>query len=245
MESLPHISVIIPTLQEGKLLERVLAQFTPGLREKHKLEVIVSDGGSTDDSLSIAQCRADVVVKSMHGVKQNIAIGRNVGARVARGQVLLFMNGDTIIDSIDQFFSALDNAVLIDRVAGVTCNVCIHSEEEQWTDVLFHTVYNWYFWLLNMIGMGMGRGECQGVRRDLFFKIGGYNEKIAAGEDFELFVRLRRVGKIVFLRSQRVRESPRRYRRYGYLAISAIWFINAFAVLLFRRSVTKEWKPVR
>ena len=245
MEPTPHISVIIPTLHEGKLLAHTLAQFTSELRTKHRLEIIVSDGGSTDETLSIARSFADVVVDHVHGLKQNISMGRNIGARVAKGKVLLFINADTFIDNIDTFFLKISSIAEREHVAGVTCCVRVHTDEETFSDVFYHTIYNWYFWFLNVIGMGMGRGECQIVHRDLFFKIGGYNEKIAAGEDFDLFVRLRRLGKIAFLRSQTVRESPRRYRKYGYFYISAVWFINAIAVLFFRRSVTKEWKPIR
>jgi glycosyltransferase involved in cell wall biosynthesis len=245
LEPTPHISVIIPTLQEGKLLTSTLAQFTSELRTKHQLEIIVSDGGSTDETLSIARCFADVVVDNVHGLKQNISIGRNAGARAAKGNILLFINADTFIDDIGTFFSVIRRAAEQEYVAGVTCSVRVHADVETFADGFFHTIYNWYFWLLNVVGMGMGRGECQVVPRDLFLNIGGYNEEIAAGEDFDLFVRLRRLGKTIFLRSQTVRESPRRYRKYGYVAISAIWFINAIAVLLFRRSVTKEWKPIR
>jgi predicted glycosyltransferase involved in capsule biosynthesis len=93
--------------------------------------------------------------------------------------------------------------------------------------------------------MGMGRGECQVVKRKTFEQIGGYNESIAAGEDYELFLRLEKTGKIRFVREVTVFESPRRFRKYGYLSISLLWFINGVSVLLFDRSVTDEWKPVR
>ena len=57
-----RISVIVPTLNEEKLLEGMLRQFTPALRRRHGLEVIVSDGGSVDRTLEIAaECGAPVV----------------------------------------------------------------------------------------------------------------------------------------------------------------------------------------
>jgi len=230
---------------EGKLLGRTLSQFTDSVRSKYRLEVIVSDGGSTDETMCVAQASADTVVANEGGVRQNISIGRNAGARAARGEILVFINADTFIDDTDSFFAEIAEVIAREGVSAVTCNVLVHREEERKVDVLFHSLYNWYFRFLNIIGMGMGRGECQVVRRDLFFSVGGYNEKIAAGEDFDLFVRLRRRGTIVFLHSQCVRESPRRYRRYGYLAVSVMWFVNAVAVLMLGRSVTREWKPIR
>jgi GT2 family glycosyltransferase len=113
------------------------------------------------------------------------------------------------------------------------------------TDKVYHGFFNWYFRILNVLGMGMGRGECHVMRAETFRSIGGYNEAIAAGEDYELFMRLRRIGKISFVRDLTVYESPRRYRRYGYMRITFLWMLNGLGVLLFRRAMVREWKPVR
>lgn len=242
---MPRISVVIPTLQEEKLIARTLAQFDSGLRTRYHIEVVVSDGGSTDKTLILARECADVIVTNCEGVKQNISIGRNAGARAAHGEILVFINGDTIIDDIESFFSIVTNIMQEKSIAAATCKVKVHRDEENLFDRFFHSCLNVYFWILNVIGLGMGRGECQVVRREQFFALGGYNECIAAGEDFDLFVRLRRRGKIAFLWSLSVRESPRRYRKYGYIQISILWFINAIAVLFLGRSYVDHWEPVR
>jgi glycosyltransferase involved in cell wall biosynthesis len=241
----PTLSVVIPALLEERLIEGALLQFTPELRKKHAIEIIVSDGGSTDDTLTISRRHADRVIEHTEPSRQNISMGRNIGARAATGSILMFINADTLIDDIDHFIPAVIDEAEKDGVSGVTCSVGVHRHEERAIDRIFHTVYNRYFHFLNLVGMGMGRGECQVVRRELFERIGGYNERIAAGEDFDLFVRLRRLGSISFLSKHMVRESPRRYRRLGYGYISILWFLNAFSVLLFKRSVATEWKPIR
>jgi GT2 family glycosyltransferase len=123
--------------------------------------------------------------------------------------------------------------------------VNIYPEESTTTDWAFHNFFNGYFWLLNVLGMAMGRGECHVMRREMFEAAGGYDESIPAGEDYEFFLRLRRHGRIAFVRSLTVFESPRRFRKYGYLRISLLWFLNALSVFLFRRSISEEWKPVR
>jgi glycosyltransferase involved in cell wall biosynthesis len=241
----PEISIIIPTLREEKLLPKVLEQFTADLRQKHRLEIIVSDGGSTDGTLEVATQYADCVLQKQDSQSQNISRGRNIGAHAAQGEILCFINGDTIIEELDEFFTIMKRELTRKGVVGVTCSVYVHREEEMLFDKIFHGLYNRYFQLLNILGIGMGRGECQVTTKAMFEKVGGYNEHLAAGEDFYLFVKLRRHGKIAFLRSLTVRESPRRYRKYGYLWISFLWFINALSVLIFKRSVVKEWKPVR
>ena len=83
------------------------------------------------------------------------------------------------------------------------------------------------------------------MKREIFHKIGGYASGIAAGEDYDLFRRLDKLGRIKFLKDIIVYESPRRYRKYGYTYVTASWFMNFLAVFFFRRSILSEWKPVR
>jgi glycosyltransferase involved in cell wall biosynthesis len=94
---LDTISVIVPTLNEEKLLERMLRQFTPSLVDRFRIELVVSDGGSVDRTLEIAREHAHTVVTNGEGIKQTIAMGRNLGARRAKGSVLIFLNADTLI----------------------------------------------------------------------------------------------------------------------------------------------------
>jgi glycosyltransferase involved in cell wall biosynthesis len=239
------ISVIIPTLNEEKLLPRMLGQFTPLRVATHNLEIIVSDGGSTDTTLSIARRYADKVVENPSGKKQNISIGRNAGAQVASGDVLLFLNADTLVDNIDGFLSRIPIEMKDPRIVALTCRVRIYPEEEIWQDRWFHGFYNWFFRMMNRAGMAMGRGECHIVRRQAFDQVGGYSGRIAAGEDYDLFRRLERTGKIIFLRDLTVFESPRRYRRYGYTYVTLSWFMNFLSVFFLRRSILSQWKPIR
>lgn len=245
MTAPPSISVIIPTLQEEKLLGRTLEQFTPSLRKKFNLEIIVSDGGSSDSTVAIGCDGADRVVEKKPGDAENIPIGRNRGARAAHGDVLVFINADVLIEEPEKFFATMLRTVDDPGVAAATCNVNIYPEEERLSDWMFHNFFNGYFWLLNLFGMGMGRGECQVIRRELFEEAGGYGEAYAAGEDYELFLRLEKRGRIVFVRTLTVFESPRRFRKFGYTKITMLWFLNALSVLFFHRSLHDEWKPVR
>jgi GT2 family glycosyltransferase len=91
----------------------------------------------------------------------------------------------------------------------------------------------------------MGRGECQIVRRSAFKAIGGYNPEMVAGEDFDLFHRLHSVGKVGYDPRLLVYESPRRYRRYGYMRVWYDWTRNGMAVMFRNRSVSDVWEEVR
>jgi glycosyltransferase involved in cell wall biosynthesis len=239
------ISVIIPTLNEEKLLERMLKQFTPLLIERYHIDIVVSDGGSMDGTLAIAARHAHSVITHPEGINQTIAMGRNIGARSARGSVFVFLNADTLIGDPESFLATVKAEIGAPGLAALTCRVEVYPDERRAQDRAFHGFYNWFFAMMNNVGMGMGRGECHIMTREVFEAVHGYADRIAAGEDYDLFRRLERVGRVRFLDSVVVYESPRRYRRYGYLYVTVSWFINFLAVFFLRRSILSEWKPVR
>ena len=239
-------SIIIPTLNEERLLPVILKQLSDaGLRSKYQYEIIISDGGSKDKTLEIAKQFTDKICYNEDGNIQNIAIGRNVGARAASGDIFIFLNGDVYIGNPGKFFFFIDNRFRKSNYVAMTCAVNIPPEEEILSDRLFHGFYNTYFNFLNVIGMGMGRGECQVIRREIFEKIGGNNEVLAAGEDFDLFRKIRRLGKVLFSKDLIIYESPRRYRKLGYFNVTFSWLKNSFSVVVKNKSISKEWEQVR
>lgn len=245
MSDAPRVSVVVPAINEEKLLPGMLAQFTDDLIRRHSIEVIVSDGGSTDGTLEIARTRAHIVVENALHAKQTIAMGRNLGAAAAHGDLLVFLNADTLVHDIDRFFEVAIREAGRPGTAGVTCSVQVYPGEETPADARYHGFYNWFFYMMNRVGMGMGRGECHVIPRAVFRQVGGYADRIAAGEDYDMFRRLRGVGSVRFIRELLVYESPRRYRRYGYAMVTASWFMNFLSVFFLHRSVLDEWKPVR
>ena len=240
-----RISVIIPTLNEEKLLEGMLKQFTTDVVLRHDVEVIVSDGGSLDQTLEIAHRLAHKVVLNEDHKRQTISIGRNAGAARASGEVLVFLNADTLIKDVDRFFVRLKEELQVSEIAALTCSVLVFPQEERTSDVIFSHFYNWFFYMMNKVGMAMGRGECHIIKRHVFEKLNGYATGIVAGEDYDMFRRLEKIGKVKFLRDLVVFESPRRYRRFGYAYVTASWFLNFLSVFFLHRSISDQWRPVR
>ena len=239
-------SIIIPTLNEEKLLPKILNQIKVNeITSRFDAEVIISDGGSTDRTIDIAYSYSNKVILHKEASRQNIAGGRNIGVKLADGEYLIFLNADIIFHDIIKFFEYLENNFAGSQFLGMTCNVKIFPEEEILTDRIFHSFLNFYFYSLNVFGMGMGRGECQVISKKVFMEFGGYNEKLAAGEDFDLFRRIRKKGKILYARNFYVCESPRRYRKYGYLKVCWIWFINSYFVIFKNKSLDSEWEQIR
>ena len=247
MQNSPKISVIIPTLNEEKLIVKTLEQFYPHVKQKYNIEIIISDGGSTDRTLALLTDAVDKVVNAEPGVKQNIPQGRNAGAKAASGEFLYFVNADTMFESTQSFFDNTLAAFMDKKNLAITCKFHVFPEDIRISDKMFHGFYNNYVRALNKIGMGMGRGECQIIRNDVFKKVNGYNELLAAGEDYDLYRRIKKLGtgRIKFLSNVLVYESPRRYRKFGYIKVLGDWTKNSFSVFFKNKSVSKEWEAVR
>jgi glycosyltransferase involved in cell wall biosynthesis len=242
-----RISVIIPTKNEEKLLEACLQEFTPELKREFDLELIVSDGGSRDATIGIAAAYADkIATHEDPDRRQTIAEGRNRGAALATGDLFIFLNADSTIVNPKEFLARVRTRFALDpALEALAVKVKVAPIERRFSDVIFHFCFNFYVHLLNLFGMGMGRGECHIIRREAFEALGGYNMKLAAGEDFELYKRIKQFGKVRYDSKLLVYESPRRFRKFGYMSVFMQWSRNGISVLINKRSASEVWEEVR
>lgn len=241
-------SLIVPVYKEEKILAGHLQLFNKDLRKQFNFELIVSDGGSDDQTASIAEMFADKVVVHDRDYRQTISEGRNRGAEVADSEILVFLNADSVPKDLEYFLNYISKwAAEDEKNAGsaIACYVTAFPDEMLFKDKVFYSLHNAYVSLLNKLGLGMGRGECQIVRRNAFYKVNGYNPHIAAGEDFDLYRRINKFGKIFFEKNIKIYESPRRFRKYGYIKTVLYWTLNSLTVWFFGKSVSKEWEAVR
>ena len=88
------ISVVIPTLNVEHHLARTLAALVPAALDGLVREVIVVDGGSDDGSLQVADDAGCTIVRAQRGRGTQLA----AGAAVAKGEWLLFLHADTVLD---------------------------------------------------------------------------------------------------------------------------------------------------
>ena len=104
----PLVSVVIPVMDRATELRRCLASLRRISYPASKLEVIVVDDGSRDDSAAVAEELGATVVSS-GGRGQGPAVARNRGAAVARGELLAFIDSDCtaspgwLADLVDRF----------------------------------------------------------------------------------------------------------------------------------------------
>lgn len=240
-------SIIIPAYNEEKLIANLLNELLR-FKNQFNFEVIVSDGGSIDETLSILNKFGVEIVHNLSDKRQTIGEGRNLGAERAKGKVLAFINADTMPKDTLVFLNKINdfaNSKIYKSSSALAGKVEPFQEDKSFKDICFYAFFNNYFKLLNVIGLGMGRGECQIVKKDVFISVGGYNSKIAAGEDFDLFRRIAQNNKVTFADDIIVLESPRRFRQKGYFNTILKWFLNGITVMFTGKSYSKEWEPIR
>lgn len=238
-------SIIIPTLNEEKLLPALLESLSnPSVKSRFDYEIIVSDNGSSDDTLKIANQYCDKVFCNGQEETKSIASCRSKGAKCSSGSYLIFINADVRFD-VEELLSVVEKKFVPSDYVAMTCPIKCLPEQEELRDKCFSTVCNTYYYFSNLIGLGIARGECQIIRRNVYESVGGYNEKIVAGEDYELFTRLRKRGRVLFSWSATVYESPRRYHSWGYIKTISAWLLTSAGSWFRKKPFYKEWETIR
>jgi len=239
------ISFIIPTRNEATTIAAMLQQF----RKKFNLvpyEIIVADNGSTDQTLNLARPWADQILNHT-GDSTTIAATRNRGAAVAHYPYLVFMDSGVSITQPNNFFkTALNCFTTNPNLAGLTSQVKILPELASRADKIFCWLINaWYRLVNNILHSGVAYGKFQMVTAAAFTQVGGYDITLAAAEDAELFYRLAKISRTRLEPRLTVFYDGRRVHQVGWPKLLFLWISNALWVLLFRRSLNKQWKLVR
>lgn len=238
------ISFIIPTLDEQATIAPTL-ECLRGYSGDH--EIIVSDGNSTDGTVEICRRFADRVVVHDEPRRQTIAEARNIGAAAARGDHLVFLDADVLIPDIDDFFRVARGAFVSDeRVVALTVKYRVVPEKSTAADTYVFTMLGVQFLLQNnLLRLGGAGGEFQMITAEAFRAVGGFDERLAAAEDMDLFRRLSRIGRTRFESRLTIYHSGRRAHAVGWRTLLWQWFTNSVSVLVFRRSASTEWTVVR
>ncbi|MFA6459415.1 MAG: glycosyltransferase [Candidatus Paceibacterota bacterium] len=238
------ISIIIPTLNEESVIEDRLRRLKSTLTIPH--EIIVTDGKSSDRTVEIARKYADKVVAYDGVTRQTIAQGRNDGARVAVGDLLIFLDADCVIPNPDTEILRAIAKFDDPKVVALVPWIKVMKEYETWSDYIVYACFNTYLLFINnILNLGVSGGEFQMMRMEDFRKVGGYNEKLVASEDVELLSRLKKLGRIRMDKNLVIYHTGRRAHKIGWPRLLTQWFLNAFFMTVLGRAFHKEWKVIR
>ncbi len=201
------ISVIIPTLNAERSLVHSLAALVPAVVEGVVQEAIVVDGGSTDGTRAIAEAAGVHLIEAGRGRGSQL----DAGAGTARGDWLLFLHADTVLDH--GWFEEAQS--FMERVeSGRRGQAAASFRFALDDDGTMPRLIEWLVGLRCSV-MGLPYGD-QGllIPRHLYRRLGGFRP-LPLMEDVDLVRRLKR-RELVMLKSRAV-TSGERYRSEGYV----------------------------
>jgi glycosyltransferase involved in cell wall biosynthesis len=215
------VSIIIPTLNEEKHLLKTINSLKSQTVPRESYEIIVSDSSSDDGTVALAKKHADLVVVCK---RQSAGLGRNFGARHAKGKFLGFIDADTVASNT--WVEGLIEALNTDSV--VACTGPLDNLEKDSLKInLFYGFWNFQTQVSLFLGFPIIPGYNFGVRAKEFFDVNGFPEKNMVCEDIDLCERLAKKGKLVFSKKMGVKTSARRQKEipiYRHM-LSGIKFI--------------------
>lgn len=226
----PTVSVIIPAHNEGNYLGATLDALN---RQRYPgMEIVVVANGCTDNTAEVAQGKCHRLVTL---TEKGLGVSRNLGARLASGELLVFLDADTILEpgglwTIAQEFSH--------RNAGGT----LRGEPDS-----RRFAYRLLYWTKNFIHRFVVRNGSSGVIlcwKKHFMRVGGFDERMELRENSELIRRLKRFGTYKYIGTTTATTSMRRYDRRGMRRMVWLW-VRLWALSLFSDIRNRKYETVR
>lgn len=200
------LTVIIPTLNAERALEPTLAALMPAVMSGLIKQLVVSDGGSNDHSVAVADDAGADIVTGPAGRGNQLALG----AAQARGEWLLFLHADTLLEpgwdlEVQQFITEATAAGDRERVAYFRFRLNDRQSAARWLERIVSA-------RCRLLALPYGD---QGllISKSFYDEVGGFKD-IPLMEDVDFIRRVGR-GRLSALRHAAV-TSAARYRQEGY-----------------------------
>lgn len=208
------VSVIIPARNEEKFIKKTIESLKK--TAICPVEIIAVVNGSRDRTYEISQGCADKVLNFSTALGPSAA--RNEGAKIATGDIFVFLDADTEVS---------DNAVMeiVNNSGFSDIGVCSAAVAKEETDKRLRAKI--FFAFKNFIHKTkIYKGSIALIfcSKDIFFKIGGFNENMQVGELNDFIKKAVENGaSYKFLNSCYITTSLRRYEKKGYLRTFLFW----------------------
>jgi len=199
------LSIIIPVLNEGAIIEKTLL----ALQGNSDVEIIVVDGGSVDQTITLAnQIGVKVITVSGSGR----AAQMNGGAAIAKGDILLFLHADTLLPP--NYQEIVKKIIYQQNAIAGAFELAIDGKEQslRLVETLVKMRSRWF-------SLPYG-DQAIFLTKKVFEDLGGFPE-LPIMEDFEFVQRLKRQGKIA-IAPVSVITSSRRWQKLGVFKTTLI-----------------------
>jgi glycosyltransferase involved in cell wall biosynthesis len=230
------ISIVIPAYNEENYLPATLVKIGAALANVGcDSETIVVDNESTDKTRLIAESFG---AKFFTETERNIAKVRNTGAKNSGGDVLIFVDADTLVP--DSLFQKIADVMRDKKCFGGAVAVGYGEFRRKW--MKFY-LCGWQFW---GAFFNMKQGATQFCRKSVFENLGGYDETIYIGEDVMFYWRLskfarRANGYLFFIENPKVVTSARRFDKMSIWKILLLTHPLFILLTLKRKKFWRDW----
>jgi glycosyltransferase involved in cell wall biosynthesis len=205
-------TLITPCLNEEKFIGKLL--YTLSLQSDQNFQFIIIDGGSTDKTIEVIEGFRKKLpdLQLIKADKKGVSYQRNLGAKAALTDYLLFLDADSRLDL--QYVEDFKDEVK--RVSADVATAYIWPDSRNPMD--------WFFWLggnivtdLSRYVWPLGYGMNLYIRKSLFDSINGFNEELRIAEDVDLVKRaIAAGGKYAVLKKPKYYTDVRRLRSEGH-----------------------------
>lgn len=219
------LSIIVPTLNEEKYLPILLASLAS--QTNRSFEVIVSEGRSEDKTKEKAlEFKSKLNINVYDSDRKNLCHQRNLGSKKAKGNYLIFIDADHWVDNN---FTELIVKELEATKAEVIIPVTVyHTQKLFWRAYsLFSNIFVRAVYLC--LRQPFGSGSTVIIKKNVFDKIGGYDESIFYFEDHSLLQSAKQCGaKIRHSNAIKVYSSTRRMDKTGIWRFCYMHIVASF-----------------
>lgn len=207
----PKISIIIPAHNEENYLRPTL--FSIKNQTFQDYETILVANGCTDGTERIAIKRADDKLKLFSLPQANVSLARNKGAEMAQGEILLFLDADTLLDpetlqKINQQFNQ----------SYALATTKVRPDEDKFKYRFLMMVKSFY----NRTGLYTASSGALVCRKKDFHSAGGYNPELRVMEHKDLIGKLKQFGKKTCIKTYTT-TSMRRFRQWSIPKAAGFW----------------------
>ncbi len=199
-------SIIIPTLNEEYNLKDLLPKLISCSRQK-KLEIVIVDAPSSTDGMQVLCDDYEVIYHKSSS--QGRSVQMNEGAKLATGDVLIFMHADVRppLELCENIAESLNH----DIHAGY---FSYQFDKSSW-------LLRFNSFLTKYKGVFTGGGDqCLFIKSDLFKSIGGFNDEYPIMEDFELYDRLKKLRINMTIIDKPLTVSARKYEERSWFRVN-------------------------
>jgi glycosyltransferase involved in cell wall biosynthesis len=179
------ISAVIPVRDKAGLLERCIGSVVRAAAQHRGTEVIVVENGSSDGSDRLVDDLFATEARVLHTAATTIATARNQGARLARGEILCFLDADVVVPP--DFFVRVERTFQA-PVGAAGCTVAL--ADDGWISRTWERLH--YRGVAQVTALVNSADFA--VRREAFWAVDGFEESLITGEDADLCLRLTEAG---------------------------------------------------